>query len=73
MFSRDYERFHCAVIIKRAMTRSDAKYKNPDTFDPDRFLDADGALTDDEVIYAFGFGRRYVFSTPSDDAVSVIY
>ncbi len=46
------------------MTRNDAKYKNPDTFDPKRFLDKNGALTDDEIIYAFGFGRRYVSSTP---------
>ena len=64
MFSSDYQRIRYAEIIDRAMTRNDAKYKNPDTFDPDRFLDANGALTDDEVIYAFGFGRRYVFSTP---------
>ncbi|KAH7915424.1 cytochrome P450, partial [Hygrophoropsis aurantiaca] len=41
-----------------AMTRNEAKYPNPDEFKPERFLDSNGALTDDTCDMAFGFGRR---------------
>ncbi|KAF9475163.1 cytochrome P450 [Pholiota conissans] len=41
-----------------AMTRDPTKYKDPEEFNPDRFLNADNELNDDEVTYAFGFGRR---------------
>ncbi len=71
MFYGDYRRILCSGTINRAMTRNDAKYKNPDTFDPERFLDGNGALTDDEVTYVFGFGRWCVSSTLSDEAVSL--
>lgn len=60
MFSNDYQWISWAGTINRAMTRNSEKYKDPDTFDPERFLDKNRALTDDEVMYAFGFGRRCV-------------
>ncbi|KJA23110.1 hypothetical protein HYPSUDRAFT_602382 [Hypholoma sublateritium FD-334 SS-4] len=41
-----------------AMTRDPVKYKDPEIFNPDRFLTETGELIDDEVTYAFGFGRR---------------
>lgn len=44
--------------LYRAMTRDPAKYKDPEIFNPDRFLTETGELNDDEVTYAFGFGRR---------------
>ncbi|EIW80605.1 PAH-inducible cytochrome P450 monooxygenase PC-PAH 6 [Coniophora puteana RWD-64-598 SS2] len=41
-----------------AMTRDPEKYPRPDTFDPGRFLDANGHLTKDTCEISFGFGRR---------------
>jgi len=41
-----------------AMTRDESKYKDPDRFIPERFLDADGKPNDDTFIPAYGFGRR---------------
>ncbi|KAF9475162.1 cytochrome P450 [Pholiota conissans] len=43
------------------MTRDPTKYKGPEEFNPDRFLNADNELNDDEVTYAFGFGRRATY------------
>ncbi|EIW84443.1 cytochrome P450, partial [Coniophora puteana RWD-64-598 SS2] len=41
-----------------AMSRDSTKYQFPDKFDPERFLDSDGNVTDNMPNYAFGFGRR---------------
>ncbi|KAH7928930.1 cytochrome P450 [Leucogyrophana mollusca] len=41
-----------------AMTHNEAKYPEPNEFRPERFLAADGTLTDDTATYGFGFGRR---------------
>ena len=42
------------------MTRDPIKYKDPEEFNPERFLTEAGELNGDEVSYAFGFGRRFV-------------
>jgi cytochrome P450 len=34
------------------------KYPNASEFNPDRFLNPDGTLTDDTVSFVWGFGRR---------------
>lgn len=41
-----------------AITRNEDTYPDPDSFNPERFLNLDGTLTDDTVSYVFGFGRR---------------
>ncbi|KAG2069085.1 cytochrome P450 [Suillus decipiens] len=42
-----------------AMSRDEVRYPNASRFMPERFLDVDGALTDDDPAgYIFGFGRR---------------
>lgn len=40
------------------MTRNEAKYANPEQFQPERFLSKNGELNDDTVSYAYGAGRR---------------
>ena len=40
------------------MTRNEAKYARPEEFCPERFFDAAGELNDDNILYAFGAGRR---------------
>lgn len=42
----------------RAITRDEARYKDAEMFNPDRFLDEEGNLDDDECDFTFGFGRR---------------
>ena len=45
--------------LDRAMSRDEARYPNGDSFIPERFLDAEGMLTDDDPAdFVFGFGRR---------------
>ncbi|KAF5327728.1 hypothetical protein D9619_004539 [Psilocybe cf. subviscida] len=41
-----------------ALTRDETRYKDSEAFRPDRFIDENGDLTEDEVDYVFGFGRR---------------
>lgn len=41
-----------------AISRNEDKYPDPDSFNPERFLNMDGTLNDDTVSYGFGFGRR---------------
>ncbi|PPR05573.1 hypothetical protein CVT24_002791 [Panaeolus cyanescens] len=41
-----------------AMNRDERRYKDPLTFNPDRFMTPDGKLNDDDRILAYGFGRR---------------
>ncbi|OAX31959.1 cytochrome P450, partial [Rhizopogon vinicolor AM-OR11-026] len=41
-----------------AMCHNEEKYPNASEFNPDRFLDSDGTLTDDTVSMVWGFGRR---------------
>lgn len=40
------------------MTRNEAKYANPEQFQPERFLDDNGELNGDTMSYAYGAGRR---------------
>ncbi|KAL0573231.1 cytochrome p450 [Marasmius crinis-equi] len=44
----------------RAMTRDERRYVDAGAFRPERFIDADGKLNDDDTVLAFGFGRRQV-------------
>ncbi|KAJ8594061.1 cytochrome P450, partial [Rhizopogon salebrosus TDB-379] len=44
--------------LARAMCHNEAKYPNSSEFNPERFLSADGTLTDDTVSVVWGFGRR---------------
>ncbi|EIW85686.1 cytochrome P450 [Coniophora puteana RWD-64-598 SS2] len=48
------------VLVGNAggMLRDPVRYPNPEKFSPERFLNEDGSLTDDDVPAAFGFGRR---------------
>jgi len=49
-----------ALVIPNvwAMTQNPDKYPSPSSFNPSRFLDAEGNLIGDEPSYVFGFGRR---------------
>ncbi|KIJ07216.1 hypothetical protein PAXINDRAFT_90779, partial [Paxillus involutus ATCC 200175] len=47
------------ICTNMAMSRDEARYPNAERFIPERFLTADGTLTDDDPAeYIFGFGRR---------------
>ena len=41
-----------------AMAHDENVYPDPFTFKPERFLNVDGSLNDDNRILAYGFGRR---------------
>ncbi|KAG1737648.1 cytochrome P450 [Suillus lakei] len=41
-----------------AMCHNEDKYANASEFNPERFLNPDGTLTDDTVSFVWGFGRR---------------
>ncbi|KAF9267777.1 cytochrome P450 [Marasmius fiardii PR-910] len=40
------------------MTRDEAVYTDPESFNPDRFLNEDGTCNEDQMSLSFGFGRR---------------
>jgi cytochrome P450 len=40
------------------MCHDETKYPNASEFNPERFLNSDGTLTDDTVSVVWGFGRR---------------
>jgi len=55
-FNTDFKMLmsHC-----RAITRDEKRYPDASRFMPERFLDVNGALTnDDPAGYVFGLGRR---------------
>ncbi|PPQ63628.1 hypothetical protein CVT24_004381 [Panaeolus cyanescens] len=41
-----------------SMTRDETRYPDPETLKPERYLNPDGTLNDDDLILTFGFGRR---------------
>ncbi|KAF7365092.1 O-methylsterigmatocystin oxidoreductase [Mycena venus] len=51
-----------------AMVHDESTYPNPDQFNPERFLNADGQVTSDDHILAFGFGRRACVGRHAADA-----
>jgi cytochrome P450 len=47
--------------MSRAILHDPAFYPDPEVFNPDRFLTADGQVIEDPLLeYAFGFGSRCV-------------
>ncbi|KAG2100143.1 cytochrome P450 [Suillus discolor] len=51
--------FEMLTLYCRGITRDEKRYPNASVFMPERFMDADGALTDDDPAeYCFGLGRR---------------
>lgn len=59
--------FNDDCCLNRGMSRDPENYDNPEAFNPSRFFDESGKLNNDEVEYAFGFGRRSV-QIPSNSA-----
>ncbi|KAF7348409.1 O-methylsterigmatocystin oxidoreductase [Mycena sanguinolenta] len=51
-----------------AMVHNESMYPNPDKFDPERFLNADGQINADDRILGFGFGRRACVGRYAADA-----
>jgi len=42
------------------MMHEESVYPDPFKFKPERFLDENGKLKDEDRLLAFGFGRRYL-------------
>jgi len=59
-----------ATVISNiwAMTRDESIYPEPERFNPDRFFTVDGKLNDDDIVLAFGFGRRICVGRHTADA-----
>ncbi|KAJ6585054.1 cytochrome P450 [Mycena capillaripes] len=59
-----------ATVISNiwAMTRDETIYPEPDRFNPDRFFTAEGKLNKDDIVLAFGFGRRVCVGRHNADA-----
>ncbi|KDQ22337.1 hypothetical protein PLEOSDRAFT_1050613 [Pleurotus ostreatus PC15] len=53
------------------MSHDSSVYPNPEAFQPDRFLNPDGTLNDNDKPFAFGFGRRVCVG--SDFAREIIW
>lgn len=45
-------------LNSRAIAHDPRRYSDPESFNPDRFFNANGELNQDDVSYVFGFGRR---------------
>lgn len=45
-------------ILLRAISRDPVAFPDPETFDPQRWLDSECRVRDDMKSFAFGFGRR---------------
>lgn len=52
-------KYQHSLTLSRAIAHNPERYPEPETFDPTRFFNDNGELNDDNVGYAFGFGRRY--------------
>jgi cytochrome P450 len=44
--------------MSRAILHDPEVYTDPDEFIPERFLNDDGTINDDDVHLSFGYGRR---------------
>jgi cytochrome P450 len=59
MVRRVLHNFYNADMNFRAIARDEKRYPDACLFKPERFIDADGSLTDDDPKdYIFGRGRR---------------
>lgn len=47
-------------LILRAILHDPEVYPHPEEFRPERFINSDGTLSEDDVAAVFGFGRRCV-------------
>jgi hypothetical protein len=55
-----------------AMTHDENVYPDPFTFKPERFLNADGKLNEDDRILTYGFGRRSAFSGQTKKVIYLV-